>query len=192
MDEKREELFIDELKTQIAFSMYSIEGVNDYLTKLEVGNEGDPGKFWYHAQNLIVYSGNLSKILWGLPDRNQTKDAMRRRERTELREKLNVSEESFLKKRFLRNALEHIDEKLEEFTENPQSIILNKNFGPVKKMFYFGDDEYDPLKKNLRHYDQYDKIYYFYGLQVSLEELIRNVYELKRNIDIYESNQTAR
>lgn len=111
---------------------------------------------------------------------------IRKNERIVLREKLDVNEKSILKKRYLRNALEHIDEKLEEFTKTPQRI-LNKNFGPVRGIFQVDNDIYDISKeKNLRHYDYNEKMYYFYGNSVNLEELYKGILQLKESIEKYE------
>lgn len=193
MEKKREDLFIDELKTQIEFALFSIEGVNRFLTALDTGFPKETELFWYNAQNLIVYSGNISKILWGIYKKGeayQNINRLRRAERKELRNKLNVNEQSVLKNRFLRNALEHIDEKLEEFTENDQFIVLNKNIGPVRNMIQYGDEIYDISKeKNLRHYDQNTKIFYFYGEHVNLEKLYKDIKALKSSIAEYEGDK---
>ena len=195
MKKKREDLFIDELKTQIEFALISIEGVNKFLTALDTGfpKEKETELFWYNAQNLIVYSGNISKILWGIYKKGeayQNINRLRRAERKELRNKLNVNEQSVLKNRFLRNALEHIDEKLEDFTENDQFSVLNKNIGPVRNMIQYGDEIYDISKeKNLRHYDQNKKIFYFYGEHVNLEKLYKDIKALKISIEEYEGDK---
>lgn len=184
MDNKRENLYLEELKTQINFALYSVEGVNEYLNLMDVGENRDSEKFWYYAQNLIVYTGNISKILWGVNDKDKNKNRIRKQERRYLRKKLNINEESILKKRFLRNALEHIDEKLEDFTEGPQMIIMNKNFGPVRGIISFGDDVYDVSEqKNLRHYDQYTKTFYFYGEEANIEEVYKEILKLKDSIE---------
>lgn len=187
MNKMREQLFIDELQTQIGFALFSIEEINIYLNSFENNLEADSDKFWYYAQNLIVYSGNISKILWGIKSKDQNKNKVRRKERKIFRKKLRVDEDSLLKKRFLRNALEHVDEKMEDFTSESQNIILNKNFGPVMGMVSYGNDVYDISKqKNLRHYDQYTKIFYFYGEQVNLEKIYKSLLQLKDNIENYE------
>lgn len=187
MDKKREMLFIDELETQIKFALLSIENINDFLENMDIWENSEVDKFWYYAQNLIVYSGNISKILWGVWNKkNKTLSQKREAERSEFRLKLNVSESSLLKRRYLRNALEHIDEKLEEFTNHPQNLILNKNMGPIKGLIQIEEKEYDISKeKNLRHYDLDAKIYYFYGENINLEELFKAIKELEKNIKEY-------
>lgn len=190
MEKNREKLFIDELKTQVEFALMSVKEVNNFLIALDSGRFDEASSFWYNAQNLIVYSGNISKILWGIykkGDAYQNINKIRRAERKELRNKLKVTEQSVLRSRFLRNALEHVDEKLEEFTENRQSIILNKNFGPIRNMVQLGDDIYDISKeKNLRHYDQNTKTFYFYGENINLESLYKDIKKLEDSIEEYE------
>ncbi|WP_414838586.1 hypothetical protein [Carnobacterium sp. TMP28] len=186
MEKNRERLFIDELKTQIEFALLSVKEVNKFLTASDTEFPKDTTPFWFNAQNLIVYSGNISKILWGVNSKNEKINEIRKKERKILRKKLGVSEESILKKRYLRNALEHIDEKLEDFTKKPQ-MIMNKNFGPVKGMVQIGESIYDVSKeRNLRHYDQDEKMYYFYGESVNLEELYKGILQLDKNIKEYE------
>lgn len=187
LNKKREKLFIDELETQINFALLSIENINNFLIKMDVGDSSEVNKFWYYAQNLIVYAGNISKILWGVKIKNnRTLNQKREIERRELRLKLKVSETSLLKRRYLRNALEHIDEKLEEFTNNPQSLILNKNMGPIKGIIQIEEKDYDISKeKNLRHYDPDAKVFYFYGENINLEELFKAIKELEKNIKEY-------
>lgn len=190
MEKNREKLFIDELKTQVEFALMSVKEVNNFLIALDSGRFDEASSFWYNAQNLIVYSGNISKILWGIykkGDAYQNINKIRRAERKELRNKLKVTEQSVFRSRFLRNALEHVDEKLEEFTENRQSIILNKNFGPIRNMVQLGDDIYDISKeKNLRHYDQNTKTFYFYGENINLESLYKDIKKLEDSIEEYE------
>lgn len=186
MEKNREELFIDELKTQVEFALISVKEVNKFLTALDTGFPEDATPFWFNAQNLIVYSGNLSKILWGVNSKDERLNKIRKQERKILREKLGISEHSVLKKRYLRNALEHIDEKLEDFTKKPQ-MIMNKNFGPVRSMVQIGESIYDiSNERNLRHYDQDEKMYYFYGESVNLEKLYKGILQLDKNIKEYE------
>lgn len=186
MEKKREDLFIDELETQLDFALFSIDNINKFLIKMDQGVIEESENFWYYSQNLIVYSGNISKILWGVYNKKEKeKSEMRVIERKELREKLRVSESSILKKRYLRNALEHIDEKLEDFTEIPQTV-LNKIIAPKKGMFNFNNKDYDISKeKNLRYYDPEEKTFYFYGQKSNLQDLFKGIKELKVSIEKY-------
>lgn len=189
MKKIREDLFVDELKTQLNFALISIKEINTFLNSLSENRTFNEDFFWYYAQNLIVYSGNISKILWGVYPKGIDKLVKNKRlkERKELREKIGVNENTVLRNRYLRNSLEHIDEKLEEFTKKESTIILNKNIGPILGMIQLGNDPYDISKeKNLRHYDQETKIFYFYGESINLQELYKDIIELKEQIRIYE------
>lgn len=188
MDKKREDLYLDELKTQIDFALFSIENINIFLEQMDEGKVGESDNFWYYAQNLVVYSGNISKILWGVKDRNKSKNSIRKKERQDLRGKLEIKNDSLLKNRSLRNALEHIDEKLEEFTENESNVIFNKNIFTLIDEHKFGENSYRLSKeKNLRHYDPITKTFYFYGEKVNLQDLYRSINILKKNISEYKS-----
>jgi len=192
MDKKREDLYIDELKTQVDFALFSIKNINFFLEQMDDGKAGGSDNFWYYAQNLVVYSGNISKILWGVKDRNKSKNSIRKKERQELRGKLKIENDSLLKNRSLRNALEHIDEKLEEFTDNENNIIFNKNIFTLIEECKFEEGSYRLSKeKNLRHYDPITKTFYFYGEKVNLQDLYRSINLLKKNISEYK-NQTVR
>ena len=194
MESQREEQFLSELETQVNFAIFSIEQINIYLNNLsnyemlKFITKDNEDYFWYYAQNLIVYSGNISKLLWGVYPMKITKEKRERRmkERLAFRRKLDIAKSPILEHRDLRNALEHIDEKLEDFTVELQAIILNKNIGPVKGMISIGDNDLDISKvKNLRHYDQITKTYYFYGNSANLEELYKEIKSIDEKITNY-------
>jgi hypothetical protein len=70
---------------------------------------------WSELQSIIVAAGNASKLLWppGSGDATEAK----RLEREPLREAAGVTDDSPLKSRKIRNAFEHIDERLERWFE---------------------------------------------------------------------------
>lgn len=187
MKENRREILLMELETQIEFALLSFDNIQRILIMLDQGERPDISPFWYYCQNLIIYSGNISKLLWGVSSKNKAVNDNRKIERKELRALLSVKEDSLLKNRSIRNALEHVDEKLEEFTKNERNIVVDRYFGPPQSLISFGDDTvYDASKeKNLRYYNPETKIFYFYGTNTNLELLVREIKKLKRAIEAY-------
>jgi hypothetical protein len=65
---------------------------------------------WSEIQSILVAAGNASKLLWG-------SSRGKEEERELLREAAGVADDSPLKSRKIRNAFEHIDERLEDWSE---------------------------------------------------------------------------
>lgn len=187
MEDQRKRLFIQELDTQIEYALLSFDGIQETLIKLDQGNRPDMKPFWYYCQNLIVYSGNISKLLWGVYSRDKNAQQVRSNEREHLRTLLKVNEDSLLKNRAIRNALEHADEKLEDFSKSNSNIVIDKHFGPPTNLISFGEGSvYDASKeKNLRYYDPETKVFYFYGTNTNLELLVREIKKLKLSLEAF-------
>ncbi len=62
-------------------------------------------------QNIIVQAGALSRYFWPVRSTHEWRG-------TQLREAFGISEDSPLRSRDLRNAIEHFDEKLDRYLEN--------------------------------------------------------------------------
>jgi hypothetical protein len=91
------------------FSQKDLEGGT------QVASEGrGPSLLWYGVQNLVIGAGNLSKALWGT---GRTKQEAERRyyDRLPLRQSLQVTDASPLRRVKIRNDYEHLDERIEEW-----------------------------------------------------------------------------
>jgi hypothetical protein len=82
-------------------------------------------------QNIIVQAGALSRYFWPVRSAHEWRGA-------QLREAFGISEDSPLRSRDLRNAIEHFDEKLDRYLENgvvgqvlPEFVGLSREQGGV-------------------------------------------------------------
>lgn len=191
MEKKRRDILLLELETQVKFALMSFDGLQNILIKMDNKEDIDISPFWYYCQNLIIYSGNLSKILWGVRSNNKLVNETRMKERCELRFLLSVKENSPIKNRSLRNALEHADEKLEAFSNNERNIVIDKYFGPPRNLISFDDDSiYDASKeKNLRYYNPETRVFYFYGTKTNIERLVQEIKKLQEDIGVVKQEQ---
>lgn len=79
---------------------------------------------WYAIQGILVFAGNVSKLLWGA-------NANRRAARAELRRALEISDDSPLEDRRLRNHFEHFDERLEAWASEDHPRLSDGNIRHV-------------------------------------------------------------
>lgn len=111
---------------------------------------GSPTAYvWAAIQGILVSTANISKLLWGSgrPDKRKEIEARRR----PLRERLKVEDSSALNSTRLRNAFEHVDERIEDmFRESTSSQpFIARNVGPPEMVWMPGQPEalfghYDP------------------------------------------------
>jgi hypothetical protein len=73
----------------------------------------ETGRVWYGVQNLINGAGNAYKALWGIG--NKEDRARRYIERQPLRDSVEVTDESPFRSIKVRDAYEHIDERIEKW-----------------------------------------------------------------------------
>jgi len=99
MNEQAMSFFLDELYRQCDYGVRAHRQMDAVLPDLD--------DFWFWAQAFLIAAGNASKLLWGVDD----KAAKRRRA---LRDRLEVTADSPLRDRALRNHFEHFDERIED------------------------------------------------------------------------------
>ena len=116
----RTEMFLREVDQQCRFA---IMAYHDLLE--EPRREPKRDRFWFSAEALLIAVANLSKLFW--PSRKSSSSTERGRE---LREMLDVPDDSPLQNRDLRNHFEHFDERLDTLFKdgNPRGI-LDSNIG---------------------------------------------------------------
>lgn len=86
----------------------------------------DITRTFYAIQSLLNAAANISKTLWG-QGRSQTE------ERKPLRESIDVSNDSPLRRILIRNDFEHFDERLTRWWEESASHnCIDLNIGPVR------------------------------------------------------------
>lgn len=75
--------------------------------ELETSARRNPIRAWLTIQTILTLAANASKLLWGVK-----KETIAPRARAQLRAEAGVSDDSVLNSRDLRNAFEHLDEKV--------------------------------------------------------------------------------
>jgi hypothetical protein len=94
---------LDTLCVQAGYARTQLE------EELETSARRNPIRAWLTIQTILTVAGNASKILWGV-ERN--KKTMAPHARAQLRAEAGVSDDWSLNSRDLRNAFEHLDEKV--------------------------------------------------------------------------------
>jgi hypothetical protein len=98
-------------RAEVAFQCKAILSARAEVDRLLGIKRSTASDILIAVQNLVIAAGNTSKLLWG------QRGIQRRRVRAPLRASLGVTNKSPLKKRFLRNDLEHIDERIEDWAK---------------------------------------------------------------------------
>lgn len=109
----------------------SLEQVNAMLAAAQENSPENPGdalygtRFLAELQNIIVHAGALSRYLWAAHQDHRWRGA-------ELRGALQIADENPLRNRDLRNAVEHFDEKLDDYlADGIFGHILPEYIGPT-------------------------------------------------------------
>jgi hypothetical protein len=98
-------IFQGELETQCEFI---VMGAGQVDASLQTSNPMNFTAVWFGLQGILVSAANASKLLWGSRVRV-------REERRTLRHSVEVTDNSPLNSRRLRNDFEHFDERIEEW-----------------------------------------------------------------------------
>jgi hypothetical protein len=123
--------YIQSMLFNTTSAVRSIEQVQAMLAFARERNEEDPcealhgTKFLSELQNLIVHAGALSRYFWAVEQSHRWRGA-------QLREAFRIEEDNPLRNRDLRNAIEHFDERLDDYLDNGIfGIILPEYIGPT-------------------------------------------------------------
>jgi hypothetical protein len=120
VDQHLLEIFQYELGTQCKFIVIG-GSIVDQQTHSE---NTDVDAVWFALQGMLISAANASKLLWGS---KSSEDLLARKE---LRESVEVDEQSAFYSRKLRNDFEHFDERLEVWFEaNAHHMYLGRNIG---------------------------------------------------------------
>ncbi len=108
--------FQSEVASQARMALLSFEDL--MLALAHPGNDKiDMCRFWKGVQSFLVFSGNVSKLLW-------PPNAKYKARGNQLRESLGVEDDNALNDRKLRNCFEHFDEHLEEWLKRNEGKTL--------------------------------------------------------------------
>lgn len=186
------ELLLDELKLQTNFSIISMKylekNLDDKWNQYSLGNEdnriNNQYEFWYYLQNYVVALGNVSKLLFisRNPSESNSEYQKRKKDRDLFLRILEIDNNISLRNKKMRNILEHIDERIEEFSKKEKNIIANKNIGP-STMILIGDKYlFEDDADNLRNYLTDRKEFILFGRRFNLEVTFGEVIIIKNRI----------
>lgn len=169
MEEELVKVFVGEVEKQCMFALMSVNRMNSFLTSYE---KGDINDFWLSVQSFLISTANVSKLLW-----NTHKSVPE--ESKELRNILEVEDDSVLRSRRFRNLFEHYDEQIVDwFNSSEQRNYASSNVFPRGAL---------PLnpKDMFRNFYNDENVLTFrgeeYKIQPVVDELSR-VYNLSREI----------
>ena len=169
MEKMKRQLFLNELDTLCNFVIYAVISANNSLNS---GND----YLWYSLQNIVTYTADISKILWGSNQRESD-------ERKEFRKELRVNDNFAIRDKHFRNHFEHIDERLEKFSKIEPNLIVDKNVADSDnaivvngKPFIF-KDEY-----TLRSLDLKRMKFVIFGDSYDLQRIIFEIENLSKRV----------
>jgi hypothetical protein len=103
--------YIDSMLFLTESALRSVGATNHALKPLDTGGDIDHTRVLNSVQNIVVQGAALSRYFWPVRQEYVKRGEI-------LRQAFEVTEESPLKPRDLRNAIEHFDEKLDDYLRN--------------------------------------------------------------------------
>lgn len=174
MNKKQEQLYLDELSTLCNFVVYACQ---DYCASNLGSRLNYPAdRLWYYLQNIVTYTADISKILWG-------SDPASNNDRKKFRKLLNITEDSPLQSKKFRNLLEHIDINLRKFSKKDIQILMNKNITSSDHDIFVGNKAFIPRNENtLRNYDISRQEFVIFGRTFQMQPIIISVLNLRDRV----------
>ena len=152
MEDKRLQLYLFELQTQgqmVAFGNRALDPA------------GPAQETWFALHAILSAAANMSKLLWGGNEQD-------RKDRSRLRERLGVTDDSPLRFRHVRNKFEHVDEYIDEWIEADRTApFFGRNVGGEPPVL--GDTPVRPFG----HYDPDTGRLWFWEWEVSIPEIVQ-------------------
>lgn len=169
------DLLKDELKLQTNFAILSINIFKKCLQEVNEKQNYTSSqelriRFWYYLQNYIVSLGNVSKLLNKIQKLNVPCDQ---------KEPFNKKNYPHIMNRKMRNALEHIDERLLALSKVPNVSIFNRNIMTSNGISINGKSLEDTDLKVLRTYLLDKEELLLYGQRFSLIETVPELLKIR-------------
>lgn len=157
--EKRDiELFQIEIKKQCHFALYSIDSINQIMKPPFQNIDSDA--VWFFIQSFLTATANVSKLLFGTKEQISVK-------RKPLRDSLNVSNDSSVKIRDMRNHFEHFDERVEKWSKtSKRQNFANDLIGPTNMISGF------EVTDMFRHFDTSKGAIRFNGQEYLIQPVV--------------------
>ncbi|BAO88898.1 hypothetical protein [Caballeronia cordobensis] len=149
MDRHIEEVYLQELASQVNCAAKAQQRLNEFLQTLS----GGAGEVFNDLADFLQHAGNISKLLWTGSTNARAKERC-----GHLRSVLGLSDQHILADRQLRNHLEHFDERLDLWaaTSARKNLI---DHAIASRSDFGGVDDGDIL----RLFDPKTLVYYFRG-----------------------------
>lgn len=165
MDKSLLRHFQTEVERQCQFTMIALQDME------EASANGDGRLFWYSVQNFVVAVGRISRLLW-------PPDPLFPKRGEELRETLDVGEESPLKALGFVEHFEHFDKRLETWqVSSEQHRFFDSYTEPLDVLAETAPED------RLRGYDTDKDAVLFNGESFELAPVSRAVEELQRRAE---------
>lgn len=189
MKKSKYDLFLNEIKLQTNFAIISynnyVKSLGEFMSSNIASKEsiGSLNEIWYYLQNYVVSMANISKLLFPTRKHKESKASYERRlsERNIILETLQLPENIKLKNKQMRNTLEHIDEKLETFS-NKNTIIFDRNIGPSDSFSINGIETMIDDGDYLRNLVTDREEFILLGKRLNIKETLSEVIMLRDSI----------
>jgi len=153
-----------EIEKQAKFALLAYQDLAQGLQSL------DMTRIFYSLQSFLVASGDISKILWPSDEEYKSRGK-------ELRDFLDVKDDSSLALREFRNHFEHFDDRLEKWIKNStKHNFVDWMVG--KKDMIKGIDP----KDFFRHYDPNTEVLTFWSTPYPLGEIKNEIEQLLKKV----------
>lgn len=160
-DERMIATYAGEVEWQCYFAILAADRYNECMVRYLQKDFGvrEHLEAYSSAQGILTAAAAISKLLWvSMPKDAPADSGMTQEEYSErrsfslrrasaLRSALEVSGNSILQSRQVRNAVEHYDERLDSFYMFKDGPLMDANIGPLKRMTNL------PRENILRHLD---------------------------------------
>jgi len=175
-------LYLREADTQCRLAIGAVVGLNNALNATPDNPDGSTnwdrfrviqGEIFRSVHSLLTHVSCLSRLLW--PPASQGASGKAQQRGAALREKLGLADDGHtLKKRTLRDHLEHFDERIDDWCESS----VRKNYAQdivAPRGGISGLEDTDIM----RWYDPERTVFTFRGDEFNIQELVASVEELR-------------
>jgi hypothetical protein len=168
-------IFLTEIKRQCSYSLSIVTELNARLSANNLAPEPI-------IRLLDLFLGDVSRVsllLWPKRRGDQVRGSY-------LRKMLDVSDDNPLKDRTVRNAFQHMDERLDRWAKSIRTTIIS-DFSTLPRGFIGMSDDPKSLvnKENVsRHYYPAEKVLFHFGDEIDIERLVVAVKSLGEKVDL--------
>ncbi|MGX6452684.1 hypothetical protein ACWM0J_01425 [Pediococcus acidilactici] len=175
--------YVNEINLLANFVKIAAEHFNKTLNE----ENDDTELIWYDLQNIITYSADISKILWG----SNTSDRVKRQKIRDILEVEDKWEISYNNKT-LRNKLEHIDEHIIKFASKNHPIVYDRHIVANYNAIIINGVGLDPNKEStLRSYNLELGEYVIFGRAFNIKKACEECRKLRLKTDELIKNEVT-